>query len=235
MAYSPSHLVQQAIADPNPGQRLRAIVDLRDELAELELDAVHSAVESGASWAEVAEALGVSKQSAHKRFARALDGRRPRRRAQAEAPHIVITARARHAVRAARAAARVLGHDEADTAHMLLGLLADDTCPAAQALEAIGVRLESAQRVLADLHPPGAERRPRPVPISAEAREALEQALLEALRLGHAHLGGEHILLGIVRGDSTTAAGVLDALGVEPDDVERCLGKVLLEASFDAR
>jgi ATP-dependent Clp protease ATP-binding subunit ClpA len=95
--------------------------------------------------------------------------------------------------------------------------------------------LESAQRVLADLHPPGAERGSRQVPISAQAREALEQALLEALRLGHAHLGGEHILLGIVRSDSTAAGEVLDGLGVEPDDVERCLGKVLLDASFDAR
>jgi ATP-dependent Clp protease ATP-binding subunit ClpC len=70
--------------------------------------------------------------------------------------------------------------------------------------------------------------------MSAAARAAFKQSLREATRLGHLHLGPEHILLGLLRDQKGTAVALLASLGVTTDDLERCLGKVLKHWSFDA-
>ena len=56
------------IADPEEG--LAAVAELRERLDALEALHVENAVRSGWSWRQVAEALGVTKQAAHKKHAR---------------------------------------------------------------------------------------------------------------------------------------------------------------------
>ena len=53
----------------NPEQALAAVVALRYMADQLERKAVREAITQGWSWSDVAEALGVSKQAAHKRHA----------------------------------------------------------------------------------------------------------------------------------------------------------------------
>lgn len=53
----------------DPEAALAAVVAVRRAADRLELAAVAEAVARGWTWTEVAEALGVSKQAAHKRFA----------------------------------------------------------------------------------------------------------------------------------------------------------------------
>jgi DNA-directed RNA polymerase specialized sigma24 family protein len=53
----------------DPAQALAAVVALRAMADQLERKAVRAALKQGWSWSEVAEALGVSKQAAHKRLA----------------------------------------------------------------------------------------------------------------------------------------------------------------------
>lgn len=53
----------------DPEKALAAVVALRVTADNLELSAVASALEQGWSWSQIAEALGVSKQAAHKRLA----------------------------------------------------------------------------------------------------------------------------------------------------------------------
>ena len=60
----------------NPEAALAAVVALRLMADRLEAAAVASALEQGWSWAQIAQALGVSKQAAHKRLA-GLAGRPP--------------------------------------------------------------------------------------------------------------------------------------------------------------
>lgn len=52
-----------------PADALAAVMALRDLADKLERTATREALAQGWSWAEIAEALGVSKQAAHKRLA----------------------------------------------------------------------------------------------------------------------------------------------------------------------
>ncbi|NVK75670.1 MAG: helix-turn-helix domain-containing protein [Oceanospirillaceae bacterium] len=53
----------------NPEEALAAVVALRHLAEQLERQAVKEAIKQGWSWSEIAGALGVSKQAAHKRHA----------------------------------------------------------------------------------------------------------------------------------------------------------------------
>jgi len=54
----------------DPAEALAAVVSLRRLADRLELASVQCAVDQGWSWTQVAEALGVTRQAAHKRHAR---------------------------------------------------------------------------------------------------------------------------------------------------------------------
>lgn len=60
----------------DPAQALAAVVALRRTAEQLEHAAVAAAVSQGWTWAQIAEALGVTRQAVHKRHA----GRFPRTR-----------------------------------------------------------------------------------------------------------------------------------------------------------
>jgi DNA-directed RNA polymerase specialized sigma24 family protein len=61
----------QSVPSPeDPAEALAAVVALRRLADRLEMASVHCAIEQGWTWAQVAEALGVSRQAAHKRYAR---------------------------------------------------------------------------------------------------------------------------------------------------------------------
>ena len=230
----PASLAAQATDAPEPQERLQAITALREELDELEAEAVRDAISAGQSWSQVAEALGISKQSAHRRHAKKLDEpARPRERPPLQG-RMVVTAQARRAVRAGRAAARAFGHAEVDTAHLLLGLMADTEGAAAVCLTDIGASFEAVRDAIASLDLPAGPAEGS-IPICGAAREALEQSLREAQRLGHEHLGVEHLLLALLRDEDGGAVRALGDVGVSTDDLERCLGKVLKEASFSSR
>jgi DNA-binding NarL/FixJ family response regulator len=56
----------------DPEKALAAVVALRVTANKLELSAVAVALKQGWSWSQIAEALGVSKQAAHKRLANSI-------------------------------------------------------------------------------------------------------------------------------------------------------------------
>lgn len=70
---------EQSIVLPSPGDdpegALTASVTLRRLADRLEAEAVHAAIDSGWTWAEVAQALGVSRQAAHKKHSNSKRGR----------------------------------------------------------------------------------------------------------------------------------------------------------------
>ncbi len=64
--------VAEPVAPPGPEDpeaALAAVVALRRLAGRLEVDAVVEAIAQGWTWAQVGEALGISAQAAHKKFA----------------------------------------------------------------------------------------------------------------------------------------------------------------------
>lgn len=59
------------ISDPRRG--LRAVRSLRVLTESLELRQVEAALRTGMGWVEIADALGVSRQAVHKKYARRID------------------------------------------------------------------------------------------------------------------------------------------------------------------
>lgn len=62
-------------SDPRAG--LRAIASLRALTERLELAQVEAGLVSGMNWQSIAEALGVSRQAVHKKYAKKVDQRIP--------------------------------------------------------------------------------------------------------------------------------------------------------------
>ena len=59
------------LPSPNdPEEALAAVVSLRKMADKLERKTVMAAIEQGWTWTQIAEALGVTRQAAHKRYAR---------------------------------------------------------------------------------------------------------------------------------------------------------------------
>jgi len=69
------------IADPdNPAKALASVVALRRLADRLELAAVQTALDQGWAWAQIAEALGITPQAAHKRLSHRVNSPRARTR-----------------------------------------------------------------------------------------------------------------------------------------------------------
>jgi ATP-dependent Clp protease ATP-binding subunit ClpA len=58
------------------------------------------------------------------------------------------------------------------------------------------------------------------IPFTPNAKTVMELSLREALALGHNYIGSEHLLLGLVRADTTGTALLRDA-GVDPDGIKQ--------------
>jgi hypothetical protein len=224
-------LARTAGADVPPGDALRAIVALRGLLDALEERHVDHALAAGWSWREIGAALEMTKQAAHRRHAaRNRAGRQtplPGLRPEPEGGSLIVSGEARTAVEYAREESRALGAASVEADHLLLGLLRDEAGLAARALASLGVELTRARDLVAARQGGAPRREPGPrdrPPVSPELRLVFEQALREAVRLGHGHLGVEHLLLALARREREFAGGLLQALGAPPAAVgERTL------------
>ena len=105
----------------------------------------------------------------------------------------------------------------------------------AEALRSVGIDLDEVRRTVEETFGPGALERAATaggrswsghVALTRGSKKALELALREAIHLGHRSIGTEHLLLGLVRDDTCSAARILAARGA---DRERVRGAVLRE------
>jgi ATP-dependent Clp protease ATP-binding subunit ClpC len=112
--------------------------------------------------------------------------------------------------------ARALNSIRVGTEHILLGLVQERDGIAAEALESLGISLDSVRQQIEEITGQGHE---APAPshqrYTLRAKRALDLSLREALQLGHHHIGTEHILLGLLREREGPAAQVLIELGAD--------------------
>jgi hypothetical protein len=178
---------------------------------------VDQARRSGASWTEIGQYMGVTKQAVQKRFV-------PRESEDLDFPTTGrlsrFTQRARAVLQRAKAEAESRSHDQVTDTHVLLGLLAEPKGLAARAIDASGLPLDQVQAAAEAALPKPGRRAPRSVHFSRESKKTLELSLRAALHLGHNYIGTEHILLGLLANDGSDAATMLVTLGVSRDRVE---------------
>ena len=132
-------------------------------------------------------------------------------------PKLAKTPRLRRSLDAARAIAWRSGAESIGTEHALLGIVeVPDGCGAV-ILQNLGVTPEKLREQFAVHTTPKPPQGDHRVPVSQEARYAFQLAHDEAIGLGHDYLGGEHLLLGILREPVTLGARMLEAVGVTYD------------------
>jgi len=128
-----------------------------------------------------------------------------------------FTNRARRVLVVAQEEALNLNYSFIEPEHLLVGLVQGDGV-AAQALGQLRVSLaEVRARMAGPVAPAEAGTRWSKVPFSPRAKKALEMSLREALRLGHKHIGTEHLVLGVLQ--VADADAVKHLLGIDADEV----------------
>jgi dihydroneopterin aldolase len=132
-----------------------------------------------------------------------------------------FTEEAREAVARAQEEAARLGHGQANTGHLLLGLLRDGEGVAARALAALNVTPDGARDIVENVGGRGEEGTLDRGPFTPRLARVVELAPREAARAGQERVGGGHLLLGLVREANSVGVRVLSALGASPADVRR--------------
>ncbi|GIF63461.1 chaperone protein ClpB [Asanoa ishikariensis] len=138
-----------------------------------------------------------------------------------------FTDRSRRVVILAQEEARILNHASIGTEHLLLGILKEGENVGARALTALGLSLVTARQQVEDVVGLGGQAAGGHIPFTPRARRVLELALREALQLGHAHIGPEHLLLGLVRDGGGVGAQVLERFDADPAAVRRSVIEAL--------
>ncbi|HEX3647647.1 MAG TPA: Clp protease N-terminal domain-containing protein [Pseudonocardiaceae bacterium] len=162
--------------------------------------------DDGASWSEIGDAIGVSKQAVQQRHSPQMFNR--------------FTDLSRHVVVLAQEAARTLRHGAIDTEHLLIGLLDEQRGLAARLLvERAGSA--AAVRAALDQHlaPAGRKSLRGHIPFTAASKQALEAAVAVAADLGNDFVGTEHLLLGILSVDGK-AKSALATLDITPESTK---------------
>jgi Clp amino terminal domain, pathogenicity island component len=204
---------------------------------------VDQARKAGASWTEIGQSMGVTKQAAQKRFVpKAADLTVPSDEASWQAaladafrahPFSRFTPRARHSIKAAADEARELGHDQVFPEHLALGLLHEPEGLAAKAIEALGVSSETARQALVAALPPASAGDPDPsggtdtIPFNPRAKKIMALSVREALRRGHNYIGTEHILIAMLDYSEGGGGGALTGLGITRERADQWLGPEL--------
>ena len=179
---------------------------------------VGKARQAGASWSEIGEAIGVSKQAAQQRHTPAAFDR--------------FTDLNRHSIVLAQEAARTHKHDFIGTEHLLLGLLGE---PQGLAYEVLMAKTESEQRIrdaIEEAMPPAGKKALRGhIAFRPESKEAIEHATRASADLGHDWVGTEHTLLGLIRAEQSPAAQILRNLGFTSDELHETVKAEIAERS----
>jgi hypothetical protein len=208
-------LIEETRPNTNPLQLLTDAVVVSGRLADVGDEVVGHFVEgarsSGATWAEIGECMGVSKQAAQKRFPTGGPGRVGR-------GGFFLTRlaeEARHVVRRAAGHARQAGSTHVGTEHLVLGLLDDPDSGAFRVIAALGGSVEEIRSAAHSEHESGrTSRGGGHIPFSPDAKKVLELALREAIRSSDRRIGTEHILLGILRDTGSPGAQILIDQGI---------------------
>jgi ATP-dependent Clp protease ATP-binding subunit ClpA len=132
--------------------------------------------------------------------------------------HERFSDRARHALALANLEAGKLNHGDLRPAHLMLGLIAEGECVAAEALRVLDVDLDKVRTQVSERMEKGEAdgsmgRRAH----TEELRAVINLAIQEARKLEHRYVGTEHLILGLLAHGESVPAKVLRDQGLNLD------------------
>jgi ClpA/ClpB-like protein len=187
---------------------------------------VDQARRSGASWTEIGQSMGVTKQAAQKRFVpKGLGQFGGLPAGPGEKFGQRFTDRAKRAEVAARQLAVKHRNEQVEPEHVVLAMLHEPEGMAVRAIAALGVSAEAAREALSAALPPAVagELVPEDVRFGPRSKHVLKLAIHEALSQGHNYIGTEHLLLGAVQEEEAQGGGALTGLGLTNQRVREWL------------
>src|ERR1041385_8519261 len=136
------------------------------------------------------------------------------------------TEKARRVIFFARYEASQFGAQAIEAEHILLGLLREDKQLTQKFFRSPHSTVESIRREI-ESRTPLRDKVSASVdlPLSANAKRVLSYAADESERLGHRHIGTEHLLLGILREDKSSAAEILYERGLRLNQIRDDLNR----------
>jgi ATP-dependent Clp protease ATP-binding subunit ClpC len=141
-----------------------------------------------------------------------------------------FTQRARRVLSLAHQEAERARQNSIGTEHLILGLMDEEGGVAGRVLRDLGMTSERVREMVQRVSGTVTNFDPNHIELAAETQQVLEFAIEEARRLGHHYIGTEHILLGLIRIEST-GMEVLRRLGITSDQVRRQTRRVLNESA----
>ncbi len=145
------------------------------------------------------------------------------------------TEKARRVIFFARYEASQFGSPYIETEHLLLGLLREDKALANRFLRS-QANIESIRKQI-EAQTTAREKVSTSVdlPLSTECKRVLAYAAEEAERLGHKHIGTEHLLLGLLREEKCFASEILQERGLRLTQVRDDIARATSEKTTTSR
>jgi ATP-dependent Clp protease ATP-binding subunit ClpC len=145
------------------------------------------------------------------------------------------TEKARRVIFFARHEASELGGSAIDPHHILLGLLKEDQQVVTRFCKVTPPPLHDLRdRIRASTGQVEKLSASVDMPLSRHAKHVLSYAADESQQLNHGYIGTEHLLLGLLREEQTTAAQILNDLGVYLHNVrDELRGRTIVATEID--
>ena len=146
-----------------------------------------------------------------------------------------FTARAEKAIEIANDIAMELGHKYIGTEHILYGLCKEGTGIASKVLENQNITDEDILQEIEMLIGTGEAIEDREaLGFTPRSKRVIENAFIEARKLGSEYIGTEHLLIGIMREGDSVAVRIMMDLGIDPRKLYNEIVKVINEDEADA-
>ena len=145
-----------------------------------------------------------------------------------------FTARAEKAIEIANEIALELGHEYIGTEHILYGLCKEGTGIASKVLENQNITDEDILQEIEMLIGTGEAIEDREaLGFTPRSKRVIENAFIEARKLGSDYIGTEHLLIGIMREGDSVAVRIMMDLNIDPRKLYNEIVKVINEDEMD--
>ena len=146
-----------------------------------------------------------------------------------------FTARAEKAIEIANEAALELGHNYIGTEHLLYGLAKEGTGVASKVIENQDVTADDILQEIEMLIGTGEPlTQGESMGFTPRSKRVIENAFVEARKLGSEFIGTEHILIGIMREGDSVAVRIMMDLGMDPRKLYNEIMNVIEEDGIDS-